>query len=410
MDAPIRHSLKRDCHEQQHFPPSRFTALRRAAHALPQEYARSRNHLDGAVTALSPYVTHGLLPADELFDLWHRRRGLTLKDKLLSELAWREFFHHVWHHRGEAILDDLGPGLPGVAYAPELPRDIRQASTGVPVIDASVRRLYATGYLHNHQRMWLASYVVHLRKVHWRAGADWMYGHLLDGDLASNHLSWQWVAGTFSHKPYLFNADNVVRYAPLLASPGTIIEQDYADLESLARSGGDVGPEWLRPEPVPEPPLLDRPAVERLPTASVVWSNDWTALVHPWSLDCRLPEVRQVGILHADFHRRFPWSVRRWDFVLTRMQQLCETIHLGDANDLVANLGDSKRLMAVRTLNPGYRQALDLAVGGCLAPPPTALPELDRYHRTHSAWFKAQCRLRPELYPPSERDLSTQGR
>lgn len=399
MDSPSRHPLKQASHEQEHFPPSRFTALRRALQARPREYARTRNHLDGAVTALSPYVTHGLLPADELFDLWHRRRGLTLADKLLGELAWREFYQHVWHHRGDAILDDLGPGLPGVVYAHELPRDIRQAATGVPVIDASVRRLYATGYLHNHQRMWLASYVVHLRKAHWRVGADWMYGHLLDGDLASNHLSWQWVAGTFSHKPYLFNADNVARYAPQLASPGTVIDHDYADLETLARSSGDVGPEWLRPEPVPEPPLLDTPAVERVPAVPVVWSDDWTALVHPWSLDCRLPDVRQVGILDADFHRRFPWSVRRWDFVLTRMAQLCETIHLGDVNELATGLGDSKRLMAVRTLNPGYRQALALAVGGCLAPTPTALPELDRCHGTYSAWLKAQCRLSPELCP-----------
>lgn len=399
MDSPSRHPLKHASHEQEHFPPSRFAALRRVALARPREYARTRNHLDGAVTALSPYVTHGLLAADDLFDLWHRRRGLTLADKLLGELAWREFYHHVWHHRGDAILDDLGPGLPGVVYAHELPGDIRQAATGVPVIDASVRRLYATGYLHNHQRMWLASYVVHLRKVYWRVGADWMYGHLLDGDLAANHLSWQWVAGTFSHKPYLFNADNVARHAPQLASPGTVIDHDYAALETLARSSGDVGTEGLRPELVSEPPLLDTPPPEWLPAVPVAWTDDWTALVHPWSLDCRLPDVRQVGILHADFHRRFPWSARRWTFVLTRMAQLCETLHLGDANDLAAGLGDSKRLMAVRTLNPGYRQALDLAVGGCLAPPPTALPELDRCHRTYSAWLKAQCRLRPELCP-----------
>jgi deoxyribodipyrimidine photo-lyase len=60
--------------------------------------------------------------------------------------------------------------------------------------------LYATGYLHNHARLWLASYLVHLRKVHWRVGADWMYSHLLDGDMASNYLSWQWVSSTGSNK------------------------------------------------------------------------------------------------------------------------------------------------------------------------------------------------------------------
>jgi len=73
--------------------------------------------------------------------------------------------------------------------------------------------------------MWLASYVVHMRKVHWRTGADWLHGHLLDGDLASNHLSWQWVAGTGSSKLYIFNADNVARYAPASwHSPGTVID------------------------------------------------------------------------------------------------------------------------------------------------------------------------------------------
>ena len=95
----------------------------------------------------------------------------------------------------------------------------------MPVIDEAVRTLFATGTLHNHARMWLASSVVHVRKVHWRVGADWLYGHLLDGDLASNHLSWQWVAGTGSRKPYLFNAGNVARYAPAAwHSPGSVID------------------------------------------------------------------------------------------------------------------------------------------------------------------------------------------
>jgi deoxyribodipyrimidine photo-lyase len=79
--------------------------------------------------------------------------------------------------------------------------------------------------------MWLASYVVHVRKVHWRCGADWLYGHLLDGDLASNHLSWQWVAGTGSSKPYLFNADNVARYASApWHSPHTVLDTSYEAL------------------------------------------------------------------------------------------------------------------------------------------------------------------------------------
>ncbi|MEB3158104.1 MAG: FAD-binding domain-containing protein, partial [Synechococcus sp.] len=64
-----------------------------------------------------------------------------------------------------------------------------------------------------HARMWMAAYVVHWRRVHWKAGAEWFLEHLLDGDPASNHLSWQWVASSFSHKPYFFNRDNLERYS-----------------------------------------------------------------------------------------------------------------------------------------------------------------------------------------------------
>ncbi|MDG4869753.1 FAD-binding domain-containing protein, partial [Guyparkeria sp. 1SP6A2] len=90
---------------------------------------------------------------------------------------------------------------------------------------------------------------------------DWLYGHLLDGDLASNHLSWQWVAGTGSGKPYLFNADNVARYAPPhWHSPGTVIDASYLALDRLARQsaawhGGEAaGPPLAEPQCTAEPP------------------------------------------------------------------------------------------------------------------------------------------------------------
>ena len=71
-------------------------------------------------------------------------------------------------------------------------------------------RRWALDY--GHARMWLAAYVVHWRRVRWQAGARWFLQHLLDGDPASNNLSWQWIASTFSHKPYIFNKENLQRY------------------------------------------------------------------------------------------------------------------------------------------------------------------------------------------------------
>jgi deoxyribodipyrimidine photo-lyase len=80
-------------------------------------------------------------------------------------------------------------------------------------MDAFVHDLVDTGYVHNHARMWFAAYCIHFRKLSWRSCADWYLGNLIDGDLASNHLSWQWVASTFGSKPYIFNKENLAKYS-----------------------------------------------------------------------------------------------------------------------------------------------------------------------------------------------------
>ena len=112
----------------------------------------------------------------------------------------------------DVAIDQVRQMGGGLKVGPALyPRPLSDAD-GMPVIDWAVRELYATGYLHNHARMWLAAYVVHWRRVQWQAGARWFLTHLLDGDPASNNLSWQWVASTFSHKPYFFNRENLEKY------------------------------------------------------------------------------------------------------------------------------------------------------------------------------------------------------
>jgi len=304
------------------FEPTLAAALQRLAEVRPTAYAATRNQLDGAVTRLSPYITHGFLSLPQVVAALRREHRMHHGVKLVQELGWREFFHHVWLYEGERIFASLHAGvLPDDAYAAELPQDIRRGATGVPVVDQAVRALYDTGWLHNHARMWLASYVVHLRKVHWRAGADWLYGHLLDGDLASNHLSWQWVAATGSHKPYLFNAENVARFAPAAwHSAGTPVDASYEALEDIARSPRTVpvagGPA------VDEPPLHGTPPpglrLERAEPPPHAW------LVHPWALREPPPDHVAVGAFDAGFHATWPWDARRWQFVATRMAALCK--------------------------------------------------------------------------------------
>ena len=186
-----------------------------------KRYGRSRNHLDGAVTGLSPWIRHGVLTLAEVRDavfaqLTQRHQRRDDGAKLINELGWRDFWQRMWSDLGDGINDDqeaLNTGHDPASYARSLPRDIREGNTGLACMDAFQRELVTQGWLHNHARMWMAAYVVHWRRVHWKAGADWFLEHLLDGDPASNHLSWQWVASSFSHKPYFFNRDNLERYS-----------------------------------------------------------------------------------------------------------------------------------------------------------------------------------------------------
>ena len=347
-------------------PPTRGAALARIARVRPAAYARTRSHLDGAVTGLSPYVTHGLVTLREVLAGVLEREPLPVQHKLVFELGWREFFRHAWGHAGDRILQSLHQGpRPDEAYARALPADIRHARTGVPVIDEAVRTLYDTGTLHNHARMWLASYVVHLRHVHWRAGADWLVAHLLDGDLASNHLSWQWVTGTGSSKPYLFNADNVARYAPAhWHSAGSVVDQSYDALDHIARAvraatapasvtaetGAAGKAATFEPRLHTAPPARlglrapDADTAERLRDREV-----W--LVHPWALrapPADLPDgAAVIGLYLREQHEAWPWPEARWRWVDAAMAATTPERWTVDAAGLAAALAGAARVRSV---------------------------------------------------------------
>jgi deoxyribodipyrimidine photo-lyase len=182
----------------------------------PARYGKTRNFLTGAVTRLSPYIRYGVLSLREIRDYVSQRvKSQNEATKLINELGWRDYWQRLYVKLGDGIWKDqeeYKTGYTVAEYAPELPEDIKLGTTGRVCIDSFSQDLHSTGYLHNHARMWLAAYIIHWRRIRWQAGAKWFLQHLLDGDPASNNMSWQWVASTFSHKPYFFNRENLERY------------------------------------------------------------------------------------------------------------------------------------------------------------------------------------------------------
>jgi deoxyribodipyrimidine photo-lyase len=174
-------------------------------------YAASRNFLGGSVSRLSPYIRHGAISLREVLE--HLRGSFAGQrlDKFVQELAWRDYWQRIYARIGDGIWQDREPSKTGASYASKLPAD--WGSTGLACMDGFAAELETTGYLHNHARMWVAAYLVHWRRVAWQEGARWFLRHLVDGDPASNNLSWQWVASTFSSQPYYFNRENLERYS-----------------------------------------------------------------------------------------------------------------------------------------------------------------------------------------------------
>ncbi|MFN2322456.1 MAG: FAD-binding domain-containing protein [Trueperaceae bacterium] len=308
------------------FPPDRAEALARVADVDPAAYARTRNHLRGAVTRLSPYLTHGLVSVPDVLTAVGPNAG-----KLAQELGWREFFQLVHDLEGARILRDRfgpQPRLAPDAGPRRLPAALVAGRTGIEAIDAAVHALVDEGYVHNHARMWLASVTCHLAGADWRAGAAWFQHHLLDGDLASNTLSWQWVAGSGSSKPYLADQANLNRFADT-RQRGTFLDRPR---EALLE--GPV-PDVLRETVDLDLPavLPDLPAPDPDPTRPLIAYHAW-GLDPAWRAD---EDAERWLLLEPSFFARHPWSTARLAWVLAAAQAVPGLqVGVGDARDVLA--------------------------------------------------------------------------
>lgn len=212
------------------FTPTREAAQARLTRFLPaagRHYAETRNADDGPsegagrgnVSQLSPWLHAGLIGETEVLQAVLGQHSPRTAEKFIAEVFWRVYFKGYLEQRPAAWADYCA-GRDRALTAMEGNAGLRTAysrategRTGIAAFDVWARELVETGYLHNHARMWFASIWIFTLKLDWQLGADFFLQHLMDGDAASNTLSWRWVAGLHTKgKHYLARADNIARY------------------------------------------------------------------------------------------------------------------------------------------------------------------------------------------------------
>ncbi len=334
-------------------PGGRSAALKHLAGYDLADYGRSRNFTAGAVSRLSPYLRHGMVSVTEVRDAIKTRYATepARSEEFLRQLAWRDFFDKVldWHGRG--LDDNLENAKHPVERVRGLPADVAAGSTGLPCMDGILHQLFDDGYLHNHQRLWFAAYLCHYRGVSWKEGARLFRQYLLDGDVASNNSSWQWVESTFASKPYFMNQENIDKFSggeycrtcrvvcPFRAS--------YDDLQEKLFNARRAPLQMVGRHEPPKPPVVRDPvrtvAPAAVPCASVVWVHDAAMSPDDAALKAN-PTAAVVFAFDERSLRREPWAFHRLAFVFDGVVELMrglpnpvKLVTIGDpATDLAA--------------------------------------------------------------------------
>jgi deoxyribodipyrimidine photo-lyase len=236
-------------------------------------YASHRDHPDMPATSrLSPYLRFGNISARQI---WHAVAAALVAgtsqahqhdiDKFLTELGWREFCYHLLYHSPDLARRNVRSQFDAMPWRTDQAqlRAWQRGATGYPIIDAGMRQLWATGWMHNRIRMLTASFLTKHLLIDWREGEAWFWDTLVDADPANNAANWQWVAGTGADAaPYfrIFNptlqaekfdpdGDYVKSWVPELARlPAPLVHRPWkATQEQCAAAGLRLGETYPRP-------------------------------------------------------------------------------------------------------------------------------------------------------------------
>ncbi|WP_028769537.1 cryptochrome/photolyase family protein [Silanimonas lenta] len=204
-------------------------------------YKAQRNFPDRTGTSkLSPHLHFGEISPRRIVSALQTARVPAASrpdlDHYLSELGWREFSHHLLFHFPHTPEQNLNPRFEDFRWAEVDETRLaawQRGRTGVPIVDAGMRELWATGWMHNRVRMVVASFLTKNLRYHWQHGARWFWDTLLDADLANNTQGWQWTAGTGADAAPYFRIFSPVSQAQKFDPDGAYIRQWVPELAAL---------------------------------------------------------------------------------------------------------------------------------------------------------------------------------
>ena len=200
------------------------------------DYNEGRNFPSrSSVSKISPYLHWGQISP---FRVWHDAKNKmegSHKETFLSELGWREFSYHLLYHYPDINKKNLKIQFDKLEWNVDekLLLKWKKGKTGFPIVDAGMRELWQTGYMHNRLRMITASFLVKNLLIHWKEGEKWFWDCLLDADLASNSASWQWVAGTGSDAAPFFRIFNPITQGQKFDKDGIYVRKYVPEISKL---------------------------------------------------------------------------------------------------------------------------------------------------------------------------------
>ncbi len=329
------------------FPTAYSEILKRIDKLDPISYGRTRNFVDGDVSYLSPYISRGVISTRQVLDkLLEKGCELSKMEKFVQELAWRDYWQQVWIVKGEGINADLKRPQEDVDHH-QMPVALEDAQTGIEAVDDGIKSLKDVGYMHNHMRMYVASIACNVGKSHWKTPAQWLYYYLLDGDWASNALSWQWVAGSNAGKKYLANQENINKYFHS-EQKVTFLDAPYSEIASMNCPKVLLSTQDF--ESTTKLPSGDQIDIDpEKPTLIYNYYN-----IDPlWRKD---EDVNRILLLEPSIFDRYPVAPHCIDFILSLRKNIDDIrVYVGEFESLKDDYSIDQIIYKEHPLNRHYR-------------------------------------------------------